>query len=42
MEDDAYGWCIVSDEPIGYRRLKARPETPVSLETQRSMERRGR
>ncbi|MCA9545397.1 MAG: TraR/DksA family transcriptional regulator [Myxococcales bacterium] len=35
-----YGLCIVTGEPIGYRRLKARPETPVCLAAQAQMEQR--
>lgn len=42
MADDEYGWCVVSGEPIGYPRLKARPETPMSLETQQNAESRRR
>ena len=40
VAEDEYGWCVVSDEPIGYARLKARPETPVCLAVQRKMEAR--
>lgn len=35
-----YGDCVMSGEPIGYRRLKARPETPLSVESQARMEAR--
>lgn len=35
-----YGLCLSSGEPIGYRRLKARPETPFSLEAQTQIESR--
>ncbi len=31
FEDD-FGWCKRCGEPIGYRRLKARPETPCCVE----------
>jgi DnaK suppressor protein len=34
-----YGLCRVCEEPIGYKRLKARPETPRCLECQRKSER---
>ena len=40
IDEDEYGYCVMSGEPIGYRRLKARPETPFSLETQARMEAR--
>lgn len=40
VRDEEYGYCVVSGEPIGYRRLKARPETPFSLATQARMESR--
>jgi DnaK suppressor protein len=36
-----YGFCLASDEPIGYARLKARPETPFSLEAQARIEAKG-
>ena len=35
-----YGLCRSCDEPIGYRRLKARPHTPVCLRCQSERERR--
>ena len=38
FDDDAYGWCKVCDEPIGYRRLKARPETVVCVPCQAELE----
>lgn len=28
---DDYGWCKKCGEPIGYRRLKARPESPCCV-----------
>lgn len=31
FDDDAYGDCKVCGEPIGYRRLKARPESPACV-----------
>lgn len=27
IEQDIYGYCLRCEEPIGYRRLKARPES---------------
>ena len=27
MTDEEYGWCSDCEEPIGYRRLKARPDS---------------
>ena len=36
--DDEYGWCKRCDEPIDYRRLKARPETVVCVPCQSSLE----
>ena len=35
-----YGHCRSSEEPIGYRRLKARPEAPFCLSCQEARERR--
>lgn len=35
-----YGLCRSCDEPIGYRRLKARPHSPVCLRCQSERERR--
>lgn len=35
---DEYGYCRSCEEPIGYRRLKARPETPFCLECQDARE----
>ena len=40
MADDEYGYCAQCEEPIGYRRLKARPESPFCLVCQGSRERR--
>lgn len=43
FEDDEYGLCRACDDPVGYRRLKARPETPLCLRCQSEIERgRGR
>ncbi len=33
-----YGDCRLCEEPIGYPRLKAQPETPLCLECQAQME----
>jgi DnaK suppressor protein len=29
VDDGSYGLCLECDEPIGYPRLRARPETPL-------------
>ncbi|PLX41076.1 MAG: molecular chaperone DnaK [Deltaproteobacteria bacterium] len=34
-----YGYCRGCDEPIGYPRLKARPETPFCISCQSARER---
>ncbi|MGM0578827.1 MAG: TraR/DksA family transcriptional regulator [Myxococcota bacterium] len=34
-----YGECLRCDDPIAWRRLKARPETPLCLECQAEVER---
>jgi DnaK suppressor protein len=39
LESGDYGLCRDCEEAIGYRRLKARPETPLCLECQRAKER---
>jgi len=39
VENDEYGFCRSCDEPIGYRRLSARPETPFCLRCQGGRER---
>jgi DnaK suppressor protein len=31
FRDDSYGDCKMCGEPIGYRRLKARPESPACV-----------
>ncbi|MFT6143572.1 MAG: DnaK suppressor protein [Myxococcota bacterium] len=31
METDDYGWCPDCGEPIGFKRLNARPEAPFCL-----------
>ena len=38
LRKDEYGFCRSCEEPIGYRRLKARPETPFCLECQDARE----
>ncbi len=38
--EDEYGWCKRCDEPIGYGRLKARPEAPFCVTCQGAMESR--
>jgi DnaK suppressor protein len=32
IEDEEYGWCGDCEEPIGYRRLKARPDSFFCLD----------
>jgi DnaK suppressor protein len=39
LETGEYGVCKNCDEPIGFRRLAARPETPFCLRCQGSKER---
>ena len=39
FERGEYGECQSCEEPIAYRRLAARPETPLCLACQRSFER---
>lgn len=34
IEDGSYGFCIETDEPIGVKRLEARPIATLSLEAQ--------
>ena len=38
MELGGYGDCRVCDEPVGYARLKARPESPFCLNCQQQRE----
>ena len=38
IEDDDYGFCRRCDEDIGYRRLKAKPETPFCVKCQSASE----
>jgi DnaK suppressor protein len=40
LERGEYGLCQVCEEPIGYRRLAARPESPLCMPCQRTRERR--
>lgn len=39
VEEGEYGYCCLSGEPIGYARLRARPETPFSVVSQEKLER---
>jgi RNA polymerase-binding transcription factor len=39
IEDGSYGFCVETDEPIGLRRLEARPIAVLSLEAQERHER---
>lgn len=39
IEDGSYGYCEETDEPIGIRRLEARPTATLSLEAQERHER---
>ena len=38
LEDDEYGLCRRCEEPIGFKRLKAKPETPLCVACQGRME----
>ncbi len=40
LDDGEYGYCRRCEEPIGYPRLKARPESPFCLACMSSIERR--
>ena len=42
VEDGSYGYCEETGEPIGLRRLDARPIATLSLEAQEMHERRER
>lgn len=42
IEEGAYGYCEESGEPIGLRRLEARPIATLTLEAQERHERRER
>lgn len=39
VDDEAYGDCKVCGEPIGYARLKARPESPACVGCMAELER---
>ena len=39
IEDGSYGYCIETHEPIGLRRLEARPIATLSIEAQERHER---
>ena len=39
LEDGSYGYCVETEEPIGIRRLEARPIATLSLEAQERHER---
>jgi DnaK suppressor protein len=39
VADDAYGECKKCGEPIGYRRLRARPESPCCVPCMAELER---
>src|SRR3977135_1222762 len=39
IESGTYGWCEETDEPIGIRRLQARPIATMSIEAQERHER---
>lgn len=38
VANEDYGWCKKCGEPVGYRRLKARPETVVCVPCMRELE----
>ncbi|MBD89659.1 MAG: molecular chaperone DnaK [Deltaproteobacteria bacterium] len=38
IDQDAYGDCALCDDPIGYGRLAARPETPLCMPCQSERE----
>jgi DnaK suppressor protein len=40
VEDGSYGYCLETGEPIGVKRLEARPVATLSLEAQERRERR--
>ena len=40
IERDEYGLCRRCEEPIGYKRLNARPESPYCLDCQDEIDRR--
>ena len=42
VEAGTYGFCEETDEPIGLKRLEARPVATLSIEAQERRERRER
>jgi len=42
IEDGSYGYCDDTGEPIGLKRLEARPIATLSIEAQERHERRER
>ena len=38
VDDDEYGWCCDCGEPVGFRRLLARPEVPFCVPCQERLE----
>lgn len=38
FDNDDYGWCRQCDEPIGFPRLKVRPEAPLCIQCQEKLE----
>ena len=40
VKTDDYGYCRRCEEPIGYERLKARPDSPFCVPCMGSVERR--
>jgi|GEM_PF-123345 len=40
IAEDEYGYCNRCDDPIGYPRLKSKPESPLCLGCQRELEKR--
>ena len=42
IDNDEYGYCEVSGEPIGVRRLDARPVATMTIEVKEAQERRER
>lgn len=42
LKEEEYGACRICEEPIGFDRLKARPEAPFCLPCQTAIEKKGR
>ena len=42
VEEEEYGLCRRCEDPVGYKRLKARPESPLCVDCQTIVERRRR